>query len=147
MSSQMKHSILNFILWSGVAIFFLLVFFNGDTLENWGDNRTKTLMLAILFGIGFGGQLVLRIVFRKRKNTNTISSDERDDYIQNKAMASSFVLTLIYVFIIAISLYTFYEKNGVVPIAWVWFMAYSLILFANMCTSGFSIYHYYKGVY
>ncbi|WP_069649019.1 hypothetical protein [Caloranaerobacter ferrireducens] len=143
MSYQMKFSLLNLIIWLVVAVLFLSVFLTGNTIENWGDNHAKTLILAFLFAIGYLGQLILRIIFRKRKNV--IIRDERDEYFLNKALTSSFVATLIYVFIVAISLYTYYEKSGLIPVAWIWFIAYSLIIVANIFTSGFAIFFYRKG--
>jgi len=145
MSSQMKYSLSNLIIWSIVTVLFSGVFLNGNTIANWGDNSTKTIMLAILFGIGYIGQFTLLIIFRKRKNT--ITKDERDEFILNKAMARSFIVTLLYVFIVAISLYTYYEESGSVPVAWIWFIAYSLILVANLTASSLSIYFYRKGGY
>jgi hypothetical protein len=136
----MKHSLIHLILWLVVAVLFTLIFFSSGTIENWGDNRTKTLMLAALFFVGYGGDTVLRIIFRKRR----IVKDERDDYINLKAMSASFILSLIYVFIVAISLYTYFEAQGYLPIAWVWFIAYSLIVVANICGSAFSIFYYWK---
>lgn len=143
MSHQMKYSLLNLIIWLVVAVLFISIFFTGNTIENWGDNHKKTLMLAFLFVIGYLGQLILGIIFRKRKNV--ITKDERDEYLLNKARASSFIATLVYVFIVAISLYDYYEKSGLVPVAWIWFIAYSLIIVANVFTSGFAIFFYRKG--
>ena len=143
MSSQMKHSMFNLIIWIIVTVFFLSVFLTGNTIENWGDNHTKTVLLAFLFGIGYLGHFILTIVFRKRKCI--ITKDERDEYFQSRAITNSFIVTLIYIFVVTISLYTYYEKIGFVPIAWIWFIAYSLILVANISASGFTIFFYRNG--
>ncbi len=49
-----------------------------------------------------------------------------------------------YVFIVAISLYTYYETDGSIPVGWMWFMAYSLVLVANVSTSSCTIVLYKK---
>jgi hypothetical protein len=142
MSIQMKRAILNLVIWLSVFLLFFLVFISGNTVASWGDNRVKTVTLASLLGIGYIGQLILSIVFRKRKNT--INTDERDAMILNKAMSNSFIFTLVYLFLIAMSLYLYYEKTGFVPVAWLWFTAYNVVMAANIATSGFLIFQHHK---
>ncbi|NQT58878.1 MAG: hypothetical protein HQ557_07850 [Bacteroidetes bacterium] len=143
MSIQMKRAILNLIIWLSVTLLFLMVFFSGNTVAAWGDNRVKIITLASLLGIGYIGQLILSIVFRKRKNI--INTDERDAMILNKAMSNSFIVTLVYLFLIAMSLYIYYEKNGFVPVVWLWFIAYNVVMAANITTSSFLIFQHHKG--
>jgi len=138
----MKHSIYTLIIWSVVAVLLIILFFSGNTINTWGDNRTKTLLIASLFFIGYAGSVLLWFIFRKRKNK--IVKDERDDYVSLKAISSSFIFTLVYIFILAISLYLKYESAGSVPIAWVWFIAYSLVVVSFLTSSAFSLVYYYK---
>ena len=133
MSKKMLQSLLHLVLWSIVAIILIFIFFSKGTISNWGDNKIKTVMLAVLFVFGFGGDFVLRMVFKNKKNK--IIKDERDDYISMKSMGISAVTTFIYIFIVAISLYTKYEEAGSVPVAWVWYIAYSLVMVANISGS------------
>ena len=142
MSLKMKHSIYSLIIWLVVAIFLIILFFSGDTINTWGDNRTKTLLITALFFIGYVGNTILWIIFRKRKNK--IVKDERDDYISLKSISAGFITTGVYIFILSISLYIIYENVGSVPIAWVWFIAYSLFVVSYLSTSAFSLIYYYK---
>lgn len=143
MSMQMKHAMIRMILWTMVFVFFLSIFLTGDTIERWGDNRTKTIVVAALFLAGFVGDAILSIVYRKRKEA--VTRDERDDWIQKQALSGGFIVTLVYVFLITISLYTKFENSGLVPAAWLWFIAYSLICVANISVTAFSVYFYRKG--
>jgi len=143
MSMQMKHAMIRMILWALVFVFFLTVFLTGDTLATWGDNRTKTIVVAALFLAGFGGDAALSIVYRNRKEA--VTRDERDDWIQKQALSGGFIATLLYVFLVTISLYTKFENSGLVPVAWLWFIAYSLICVANISVTAFSVYFYRKG--
>ena len=143
MSVQMKRAILNLVIWLSVALLFIMVFLSGDTIASWGSNRVKIVMLASLLGLGYIGQLILSIVFRKRKNI--INTDERDVMILNKAMSNSFIVTLVYLFLVAMSLYLYYEKSGSVPVAWLWFIAYNVVMAANITTSAFLIFHHHRG--
>ena len=142
MSLKMKHSVYTLIIWSVVAILLVILFFSEDTINTWGDNRTKTLLIAALFLIGYVGNALLWLIFRKRKNK--IVKDERDNYISLKSTSASFIATTVYIFILAISLYIKYESVGSVPIAWVWFIAYSLVVVSFLITSAFSLIYYYK---
>jgi len=143
MSVQMKRAILNLVIWLSVFLLFLIVFFSGNTVADWDINRVKIFTLASFLAIGYIGQLILSIVFRKRKNI--INTDERDAMILNKAMSNSFIVTLVYLFLVAISLYLYYEKNGFVPVAWLWFIAYNVVMAANITTSGFLIFQHHRG--
>ena len=143
MSKQMKHAMIRMILWTVVFVFFLIVFLTGDTLKAWGDNATKTLLMAALFLVGFSGDAVLR--FMDRKRNNQAIKDERDDFIQNQAVSAGFIVTLLYVFLVTIGLYMKFEASGLVPVAWLWFLAYSLICVANLSVTAFSVYFYRKG--
>jgi len=140
MSGKMKQNIFHFILWFIVAVVLVIVFSTEGTIAQWSDNRTKTVLVAALFLFGFSGDAVLRIIFSKKR----VPTDERDKYIQNKALAAGYVITLIYIFILAISIYTKYENNGMVPVAWIWFIAYSLVIIANLSVSAASVYQYWK---
>lgn len=143
MSMQLKHAMIRMSLWALVFGLFLIVFLTGDTLETWGDNSTKTIMVASLFLFGFSGDAILSIVYRKRKDR--VTRDERDDWIQKQAVSAGFIVTLVYVFLVTISLYTRFETSGLVPVAWLWFLAYSLICVANLTVTFFSVYFYRKG--
>jgi hypothetical protein len=61
-----------------------------------------------------------------------------------KSMGFSAIATFIYIFIVAISLYIKYEEAGSVPVAWVWYIAYSLVMVANITGSLASSIYYWK---
>ncbi|SCZ81828.1 hypothetical protein [Acidaminobacter hydrogenoformans] len=135
MSNAMKFNIIQVITWSIAAICLIIIFVSGDTIEAWGDNKNKTLLLSIIFLIGFGTDFVLRVLEKSKKwNFKRV---ERDIAIQYQSQSIGFVLVLIYVFILSISLYVYYEESGFIPVGWVWFIAYSTIVFANL-SSGYS---------
>lgn len=129
----MLQSLLHLVLWSIVSLIFVFVFFSKGTIENWGDNLNKTIMVSSLFFFGFGGDFVLRLIFKNKKNR--IIKDERDDQISMKSMSTSAIVTFIYIFLVTISLYIKYEDTGHVPVAWIWFIAYSLIMVVNITGS------------
>ncbi len=133
MSKQLKQSIIHLIIWSIVALGFILVFSRENTIINWSDNRTEKVILAILLLTGFGGDAILGIMFRKKGNE--IIKDERDIEVTGKAMGASYIVTMLYVFLVTISIYIKNESAGMVHVGWLWFIAYSLVIVANIASS------------
>ena len=142
LSAKMKHALLHLTVWVTVTILFLSIFFTSDTIAEWGDNRTKTLMLAIILGIGFSGGAILNYIYRERDDV--IIQDERDTAIQNKAIKAGFVTVVLASFVYLITLYIAFENVGVVPVAWIWLAAYGLAILANISVAAFSVYFYRK---
>lgn len=142
MSKKMKQSLFHFLLWFLVAVAFVIVFSSKGTIENWGDNKIKTVVIAFLFLVGLSGEFILRIIYRKKKNKIVV--DERDEYITNKSLGAGYVITMLYIFILAITLYLKYESSGSVPVAWLWFIAYTLLIVANISSSAAALLCYWK---
>ena len=143
MKRNMKLTVIHLIVWSSVAILFCLIFFNGRTIQEWGDNQTKTILLALLFVLGFGTDLVIRIILSKEKDVNL--GENQDLIVQLKSLTFVFISVLIYTFVATIILYVIYEKVGMVPVGWLWFIAYSLIIVANIFADVGNLYYHYKG--
>lgn len=130
MNRMIRFNVFHLMLWSVVAAGFLAVFLGFNAIANWGDNALKTVLLALLFVIGFGGDFLLRRRFKD-------AGDDAVGYeaLRLKAMEISYILSLLYVFLAAISIYTRYEASGLVPVGWLWFLAYSLILVVHISAS------------
>jgi len=133
LNKTLRFNILHLILWSLVSVAFLWVFLEFDAIANWGDNALKSILLALLFVVGFGGDMILRFKFKLNKDET--EADGLRDSLRLQAMESSYIATLLYIFIAAISIYIRYEDSGLVPVGWLWFLAYSLILVVNIASS------------
>lgn len=140
MSKHMKQSILTLSLWGLVGILFLIILLSTDAIANWSDNRIKSALLAALFFVGFLSDFILKHVFNKKR----VLSDERDQLVVKDAATSSFIIVIIYVFIFTISLFLKYEVVGVVPVGWLWVIAYSLIVVSNVVYALMTIIAYKK---
>lgn len=138
----MKFTIIQTIIWSIVAIGIVVIFSLPNTIRDWGDNRLKTIFLALLFLVGLGTDFLLRILERSKKYG--FVRDERDQFVQNKAMYLGFIILALYICILSFSLYIWYESDKFLPIGWVWFIAYSSIVIANLGTSIVSIVYYIR---
>lgn len=140
MSKHMKHSILSMSLWGFVGILFLTILLSTDAITNWSDNRIKSILLAVLFFIGFSSDFILKSIFNKKR----VLSDERDQLVTKDAATSSFIIIVIYVFIFLIALFLKYETTGFIPVGWLWVIAYSLVVVSNTVYSLMTIIFYKK---
>lgn len=142
MSKLVKTTVVHVVAWSIAAIGMGIIFCLPRTIADWGDDRIKTILLALLFIAGLIIDLFLRIYERSKKHG--FIRDERDHYMQRKAGSAGFIITVLYIFILSISLYIKYENIGIMPIGWVWFIAYSTIAAANLSTGICSLIYYGK---
>lgn len=142
MSKLVKTTVVHVVAWSIAAIGIVIIFALPRTITDWGDNRLKTLLLALLIAAGLGVDLFLRIYERSKKHG--FMRDERDHYMQRKAVSAGFLITILYIFILSISLYMKYNSLETMPVGWVWFIAYSTIAAANLSTGICSLIYYGK---
>lgn len=142
MSKSMKYSIIQVICWLIVSLGIITIFSLPGTLSNWGDNRLKSLALAFLFFVGYGADMGIMVLSKSKRYG--FERDERDKDVQLKAMSSGLMCLVIYIFVLSITLYVIYEKQGLIPIGWVWFIAYTAIVCANLSTGIASLYFYRK---
>ena len=84
MHRRLNFSVLHLSLWSFVGITFLSIFFSNASHDTLSDNNTKTILLAILFMIGFVGDAFLRLYY-KRNNLFDMSK-KNNLYFQYKAI-------------------------------------------------------------
>ena len=130
MNRMIRFNVFHLVLWSVVAAGFVAVFLGFDAIANWGDNALKTVLLALLFVVGFGGDLLLRHKFKAAGED--VAAYEA---LRLKAMEISYLFSLLYIFLAAISIYIRHEDSGLVPVGWLWFLAYSLILVVHISAS------------
>ena len=97
----------------------MVVFFSGGGAETYVQDTTRKILVAVLLLF-----LVLFLVRIKSKDKK-ILMDERDERIARQAMGTAFVVFGIYVFLMCIGLYEAYYKSEVMPVGWMWFLAYS----------------------
>ena len=142
MSKLMKANIAHTIMWTAVAVGLAVIFCMPNTIANWGDNRVKTVLLAILFLFGFATDFALSLIEKSKKRG--FKRDERDDKVQSQAIFKAFVVVVLYIYIVSMTLYIIYENVNVMPVGWVWFMAYSTIVVANLFTGLFAWIGYKK---
>ncbi len=103
----------------------MIVFFSGGGAETYVQDMTRKILLAVLLGLGYLLLFLVLFLVRVKSKDKSILMDERDERIARQAMGTAFVVFAIYVFLMCISLYEAYYKSEVMPVGWMWFLAYS----------------------
>ncbi|MBN2797418.1 MAG: hypothetical protein JXR88_18560 [Clostridia bacterium] len=142
MSKTIKTTLGHLLAWLIVGSAMIIIFFSNDTLNNFTDNKTKTFLLAFLVGFGYLSNAIEYFIQKSKKYG--FKKDERDLLVQSKAMNFSLIVIATYVYSLATSIYTKYEIAGFIPIGWLWFLAYSMIVILHISLDVGLLYHYFK---
>lgn len=130
MSKAVRVIIIQTIIWSLVAVVLVVVLALPGTIDHWGDNTLKTILLGVLVFLGYGSDAVFQILSRSKRWG--YQKDERDQHINTKAVNTGMIALILYVYVFSITLYIVYENLGVIPVGWMWILAYSAIVEANL---------------
>lgn len=117
------------------AIYFIIV-----TPSGFLSNSIHYLINAIIFFVC----IVSFSIYMKNTNKKENLIDERDLSIQKKSFGASLMITLVYVFLLCIILFTANNDFNFIPVSWLWFIAYSTFAFAYFVTSAIILFYYNK---
>jgi len=124
----------------GVLFIFLIMYFGlvgpVDFLES-----TFNKMIFVVFMVAAAISFALLIVLTKR-NKDTL--DERDDLVEKKSLYSGLFITIIYVFVLCISITFSFKSVGVIDVSWMYFVALSTYAFGFFITGILKIFYYRK---
>ena len=112
-------------IWGLVASAFGLVFFLGGGAATYADDSIRMLVAAVILGGGFIGYVSMIYLTREKSNGKAQIRDERDLEIARQANEIALVAVLVFVFAVCIALYLGYETAGILPVGWMWFLAYA----------------------
>ncbi len=135
MNDKRKQTWLVLGLWSVVLIVFLALFFIASKPSEWSTNSNIKFISGIIFGIGY----ILFFIIQLKSKNNTKSENEY--LIKYKSTNSTLMVILMYVFIFTILLYIIYENDILMPVSWMWFLAYSTVFLTYIVNSGFYLWY------
>lgn len=135
MTQARKRALLTFIIWGAVMTAFSLIFFLGEGPEEYHMERWRRVAGAAIIAAGYLSYGVMLFLTRDRPGSHGIFSDERDKGIRRQANATAYVIVLLYVFALSIFLWERYQDSGLVPVGWMWFLAYSMSFLAFLSSS------------
>ena len=137
MNITMKRSIGTTIIF-GIMFFFLVLYFIFVGPENFLLEKIHSLINAVVIALSMVSFALLLLLTNKKSNI----VDERDLQIQKKASSVGLLGSLMYVFLLSISLFVIYRNQAVAPTSWMWFIAYSTFAFGYFFTSLMHIFMY-----
>lgn len=119
---------------------FIVLFFVLKDVDQWQENQLFRLLSAILLFVGG----VIQILLLSKDKVEPL--DERTQLIQYRTSSVSVIGILLYVYALVMTLYISYEFEVGLPVAWLWFIAYTTIFVAFMLHSGLYLLFEHKGV-
>lgn len=122
-------------IWTIVAAGFLATFFLYGGVETFADDKARVLQGAIFLAGGVFGTPIMLFLTRAHPGTEHMVCDERDDRLARKANLIGLTAVALYVFLVCISLWETYREPGAVPVGWMWFLAYSTMIFVHLSTA------------
>jgi hypothetical protein len=125
MTQSKQRAVWSLLLWGGVTVAFVVLFFSWGGPDSFVRQKARIVMTAVLFGAGYVAQVLIFYLTRVRPWGRSVAWDERDDGIARHANGVAFIVALIYVFVVSIGLWEVYHDRGLVPVGWMWFLAYT----------------------
>ena len=116
-------------IWGLVAAAFGLVFFLGGGAATYADDSIRILVAALILAAGFIGYFSMLYLTREKSNGKALIRDERDLEIARQANEIALVAVLVFVFSVCMALFLGYETVGILPVGWMWFLAYATACF------------------
>ncbi len=113
-------------IWTLVGVGFAVVFFARGGPAAFGADRLRVLAGAV--AIGFGYAAYSAVVLATRSRHGEVVTDERDTVVANKATQATIIVVLVAVYGLSIGLWEGYRSEGVVPVGWLWFLAYGAVI-------------------
>jgi len=134
MSQTRQRAWLIGVIWTLAGVGFLLAFFSGGGAGGFATDSTRHLTSAMALGFGFGGY-GLALWFTRRRQDGPPVSDERDLRVAAQANQVTLIVVLVGIYVFTIGLWLVYEAGGLVPVGWMWFLAYGSAILAFVASA------------
>ena len=118
------------VIWILAGAGFTLTFFSGGGAGEFDTDSIRHLTGAVAIGSGFLAWWTVLWFTRQRRGA--LLADERDLQVVARAGQATLVIVLVGIFAFTIGLWTAYEGAGVVPVGWMWFLAYGSVILASL---------------
>lgn len=126
MNKFQLQAVLRLVISAAVLTALAAIFFSGGGAESFAGDKARKLVLAAFLGVGYLGVFLTFFLTRGRHLPGgRVEVDERDERIIRRANGFSVVVLGIAIFIGCIALYEWYQDAGLVPVGWMWFLAYT----------------------
>jgi len=124
MNKAQIRSIYSLAIWGIVALVICGGFFLWGGPEGFAGDSLRILITATGFGLGYLGYILMLKLTRKKSSATTMLQDERDHEIARRANGTALVSVLVFIFVLSMVLFNRFQGLGVLPVGWLWFLAY-----------------------
>lgn len=124
MNKAQIRSIYSLAIWGTVALVFCGGFFLWGGPEGFAGDSLRIIITALGFGFGYLGYILMLKLTRKKSSATAMLQDERDHEIARRANGTTLVSVLVFIYILSMVLFNMFQGLGVLPVGWLWFLAY-----------------------
>ena len=117
-------------IWTLAGIGFVVTFFADGGADQFASASTRHLAGAVAIAFGFLGNWVA--LWMTRRRGQALVADERDVQVVARAGQATLIVVLVGIYAFTIGLWIAYEGAGVVPVGWMWFLAYGCVILASV---------------
>jgi hypothetical protein len=122
-------------IWGIVLILIVAVFFSRGGPSTYVHDRLKRNTVGVFFAAGYISFGLMRFLTRVKSGGAHVVRDERDERIDRRANFAALFVALCFVFFTCIGLYEHYHDDGLVPVGWMWFLAYASVFLSYISGS------------
>lgn len=125
MTGLQKQALLKLVICAFVLIALTVFFFSRGGANTFVQDITRKILVAVFLGAGYVSIIIAQFMTRKKPGSKRVLIDERDERIARLANGTAFTVLGVYIFLTCIILYEVYHNSEVMPVGWMWFLAYS----------------------
>lgn len=126
MSQTRVRAWLAILAWSVAGAAFAAAFFGWGGPERYAADPTRIAAGAAAIALGYVAYLTAMWATRSRRDE--VATDERDAQVVARASRATLVVVLMGVFALSVGLWEAYRAEGAVPVGWLWFLAYGVVI-------------------
>lgn len=138
MSLARKQAITLCSTWFVIFAVFAAVFFSSG-VESFTDQGHRGIRVVVALVILPGYILNIVVMQRSRRALSRGELDERDEAIANKASEVTLIILAVLIFGSCIGLYEVFREAGVVPVGWLYFLAYGTMSLIGLAHSAVTL--------
>lgn len=113
-------------IWTVAGVGFVVTFFAWGGPERYAADSVRILAGAIAIAFGYGAYLLAMWATRARRGE--VGADERDAEVVARASRATLIIVLMGVFALSVGLWDSHRAEGAVPVGWLWFLAYGVVI-------------------
>ena len=129
MTQSKSRAVYSILIWGSTTVVFSLFFFIQGGAATFLESALRRLGTAGSIGIGFIAYYLMLYRTRSNQDVNKLIVDVRDVEIARRANELGLMALLVLFFCACMILFVLYERVGMLPVSWMWYLAYLSICF------------------